>query len=154
MALSQHWILRPRPYTLSGPASPARTGSCTCGGRPLGAMATPCSSCCPPESLQLVPGSPGVGHFRVTTTLHRVQSCFYWPGCCQDVELYIHRANGARWGERTLGAQVWVFCPENEKVVSPKLLVLLLLPQAPEAPLGCSPQHLWDFVLTAWVWDH
>lgn len=46
-----------------------------------------------PRVLQLVHGSVGAGHFGVTKTLHRLRSRFYWPGCRQDVELYVHRCD-------------------------------------------------------------
>lgn len=46
-----------------------------------------------PRVLRLVHGSVGAGHFGVTKTLHRLRSRFYWPGCRQDVELYVHRCD-------------------------------------------------------------
>uniref|UniRef100_A0A674P0I3 Gypsy retrotransposon integrase-like protein 1 n=1 Tax=Takifugu rubripes TaxID=31033 RepID=A0A674P0I3_TAKRU len=46
-----------------------------------------------PRVLQLIHGSVGAGHFGVTKTLHRLRSRFYWPGCRQDVELYVHRCD-------------------------------------------------------------
>ncbi|TWW54740.1 hypothetical protein D4764_0276330, partial [Takifugu flavidus] len=46
-----------------------------------------------PRVLQLVHGSVGAGHFGVTKTLHRLRSRLYWPGCRQDVELYVHRCD-------------------------------------------------------------
>ncbi|KAI3363836.1 hypothetical protein L3Q82_001438 [Scortum barcoo] len=44
-----------------------------------------------PRVLQLVHGSVGAGHFGITKTLQRLRSRFYWPGCHQDVELYVHQ---------------------------------------------------------------
>uniref|UniRef100_A0A8C6MMG0 Gypsy retrotransposon integrase-like protein 1 n=1 Tax=Nothobranchius furzeri TaxID=105023 RepID=A0A8C6MMG0_NOTFU len=40
--------------------------------------------------LRMVHGSVGAGHFGVAKKLQSLCSRFYWPGCHQDVELYVH----------------------------------------------------------------
>ena len=40
--------------------------------------------------VRLVHGAAGAGHFGVSKTLICLRSRFYWPGCRQDVELYVH----------------------------------------------------------------
>lgn len=52
------------------------------------------------RALQLVHGSVGAGHFRVTKTFHRLRSHFYWPCSHEDVELHVHRfdsCTGQKW---------------------------------------------------------
>ncbi|KAI3373745.1 hypothetical protein L3Q82_022328, partial [Scortum barcoo] len=46
-----------------------------------------------PRVLQFVHGSVGAGHFGITKTLLCLGSRFYWPGCRQDVELYVHQCD-------------------------------------------------------------
>ncbi|XP_076860603.1 stabilin-2-like [Brachyhypopomus gauderio] len=43
--------------------------------------------------LAAVDEAVGVGHFGVTKTLRQLQQRFYWPGCRNDVELFVHCCN-------------------------------------------------------------
>ena len=40
--------------------------------------------------LQAVHGSVGAGHFGVAKTLNKLRQRFYWAGCRQDTELFVH----------------------------------------------------------------
>ena len=42
------------------------------------------------QVLQAVHGSVGAGHFGVSKTLNRLRQRFYWAGCRQDTELFVH----------------------------------------------------------------
>ncbi|KAG1946508.1 interleukin-1 receptor accessory protein-like 1-A [Pimephales promelas] len=43
-----------------------------------------------PEVLRWVHGAAGAGHFGNSKTVRRLRQRFYWPGCRQDTELYVH----------------------------------------------------------------
>lgn len=40
--------------------------------------------------LRAVHGSVGAGHFGVANTLNKLRQRFYWAGCRQDTELFVH----------------------------------------------------------------
>lgn len=40
--------------------------------------------------LKAVHGAVGAGHFGITKTLNRLRQRFYWAGCRQDTELFVH----------------------------------------------------------------
>ncbi|KAG1963495.1 retrotransposable element [Pimephales promelas] len=43
-----------------------------------------------PEVLRWVHGAAGAGHFGNSKTVRRLRQRFYWPGCRQDTEMYVH----------------------------------------------------------------
>ncbi|CAI5640726.1 unnamed protein product [Oreochromis niloticus] len=43
-----------------------------------------------PGVLRWVHGAAGTGHFGNGKTVRRLRRRFYWPGCCQDVEIHVH----------------------------------------------------------------
>lgn len=47
------------------------------------------------QGTPVCPRLSGSDHFDVSKILLHLQSQFYWPGCRQDVELYVHRVTTA-----------------------------------------------------------